>query len=215
MADHYLLLQAYRSLTFRFQNSPDDHSRFEAFKSLVIRHLLSFEFIDYYGKPIQGSTMNLEAWNNAANKHNFLYSFVTTHGQKLWPGKVAERAHLAFPEVRVKGRLNAKSVVAAFDGKWGAKRKGGSKAVPQDEFELAGMSRIGYMLRAYVEVLLVGGLARDELRTMECEDVLVEMATRVESVKIIEQGEMTKEDYIALGLLREDEKLGEVEKVKE
>ncbi|OQO00470.1 hypothetical protein B0A48_13819 [Cryoendolithus antarcticus] len=210
MADHYLLLQAYRTLTFRFQNSPDDHSRFEAFKLLVIRHLLAFEFVDYYGETIQGSTIDLETWNNAANKHKFLYSFITTYGQKLWPGKVAERGHLAFPEVRVKGQLSSKSFVAAFDGKWGAKRKGGHKAVPQDEFELAGMSRIGYMLRAYIEVLLVGGLARDGLKGMKAEEVLVEMATKLEGVKVVEQGEMTREDYIALGLLREGEESGEV-----
>ncbi|KAK6437596.1 hypothetical protein LTR95_006210 [Oleoguttula sp. CCFEE 5521] len=189
MADHYLLLQAYRTLTFRFQNSPDDHSRFEAFKLLVIRHLLSFEFIDYYGKAINSPKFDLTTWEDAANKHKFLYSFITTHGQKLWPGKIVERSHLASPAVRTNDSAYKRSFVAGYDGKWSGNRNkpgAGRKknmAVPQDEFELAGMSCIGRALQAYVEVLIADGLARESRKLMQGEEALVVLATAVDSVK--------------------------------
>ena len=163
------LQTAYLKLTFRYQpeTADQDARREQLFRRLVLHHLL------------QHSMYTLFDWRVLEAQQTCVYDFLQTYAKQLWPGKRAERFHLANPELQPR---TTRSFVGAIDSHWSQKRNGnalkraraksedggsGEKALVGFEHgsEIGGMalSKIGKALTKYVDVLLEPALANAEV----------------------------------------------------
>lgn len=138
---------AYLKLGFKYDDanqSLQDMRRERLFQRLVLHHLAA------HGVP------SLARWHMSADaRATCLYDFIQTYAKTLWPGSVAQRAHLAHPALRPKSE---RSFVGAFDGQWTQKACGSKKrpaCTPEAE---KAASKIGKALERYVEVVLEMGL---------------------------------------------------------
>jgi hypothetical protein len=166
------LQTAYLKLTFRHEPSTptgdQDIRREELFRRLVQHHLL------------QHTIYTLFDWRDLSVQQPCIYNFLQSYAKQLWPGKRAERLHLANPELQPRTK---RSFVGAIDSHWSQKRNGpvpkskargksdgaeeGDERVVQPRIgfehcsEIGGMalSTIGKALTRYVDVLLEPALA--------------------------------------------------------
>jgi hypothetical protein len=179
------LQTAYLKLTFRYDLSTptgdQDIRREQLFRRLVLHHLL------HHG------IYTLHDWRDLGVQQPCIYNFLQSYAKQLWPGKRAERLHLANPELQPRTK---RSFVGAIDSHWSQKRNGRAepnkkKARAADEdgehgnghvqprigfehcSEIGGMalSSIGKALTRYVDVLLepalAGAVVEDTARLIE------------------------------------------------
>ena len=162
------LQTAYLKLTFRYEpeTAEQDARREQLFRRLVLHHLL------------QHSMYTLFDWRVLEAQQTCVYDFLQTYAKQLWPGKRAERFHLANPELQPRTK---RSFVGAIDSHWSQKRNGnawkarsksadggsGEKTLVGFEHgsEMGGMalSTIGKALTRYVDVLLEPAIAHAEM----------------------------------------------------
>ena len=160
------LQTAYLKFTFRHQpeTADQDARREQLFRRLVLHHLL------------QHGMYTLLDWRALEAQQTCVYDFLQSYAKQLWPGKRAERAHLANPELQPRAK---RSFVGAIDSHWSQKRNGsalkrarakgegggsGEKTMQvgfEHGSEIGGMalSTIGKALTRYVDVLLEPALA--------------------------------------------------------
>ena len=166
------LQTAYLKLTFRYDLSTptgdQDIRREQLFRRLVLHHLL------HHG------IYTLHDWRDLGVQQPCIYNFLQSYAKQLWPGKRAERLHLANPELHPR---NKSSFIGSIDSHWSQQRNGNAakKARVKSEdgggcgekmqvgfghgSEIGGMglSTIGKALTRYVEVLLEPAIANAEV----------------------------------------------------
>lgn len=159
------LQTAYLKLTFRHQpeTADQDARREQLFRRLVLHHLL------------QHSMYTLFDWRVLEAQQTCVYNFLQAYAKQLWPGKRAERFHLANPELQPRTK---RSFVGAIDSHWSQKRNGNASKKARSKSEDGGcgekmqigfehgsviggmaLSTIGKALTGYVDVLLEPALA--------------------------------------------------------
>jgi hypothetical protein len=108
------LQTAYLKLTFRHQpetsTGDQDIRREQLFRRLVLHHLLHH------------SIYTLFDWRDLATQQTCVYNFLQAYAKQLWPGKRAERLHLANPELQPR---NKSSFIGSIDSHWSQRRNGG------------------------------------------------------------------------------------------
>jgi hypothetical protein len=162
---------AYTKLTFRCLPTCDQDARRERlFKRLVLHHLLQHNMYTTYD------------WAIPKAQQECLYNFLQAYAKQLWPGKKAERSHLANPELQP---YQKRSFIGSMDSHWIARRNGNAPKVIDtckvnegiDEAQRAydqhsrignmAYSRVGKALAQYVGLLLEPGLENAEVEDVE------------------------------------------------
>jgi hypothetical protein len=162
---------AYTKLTFRcLPTAPQDARRERLFQRLVLHHLLQHNMYTHFD------------WNNPKAQQECLYNFFQAYAKQLWPGKKAQRGHLANPELQP---FQMRSFIGAIDGHWTARRNGhrvpgsncskANEGIDEaqrayDQYSPIGnmaYSRVGKALSQYVGVLLEPGLEGAEVEEVE------------------------------------------------
>jgi hypothetical protein len=162
------LQAAYLKLQFRYQATTEaiDVRREQLFRRLVLHHLLEHNMYTLFD------------WRVLEAQQTCVYNFLQAYAKQLWPGKRAERFHLANPALESRKK---RSFVGAIDSHWSQRRNGGKTArskatkvkgdvgtgeeIVQIGFdchsEIGGMasSSVGKALTQYVDVLLEPALA--------------------------------------------------------
>jgi len=197
------LQTAYLKLTFRHQPTTEaqDTRREQLFRRLVLHHLL------------QHSMYTLFDWHDLAAQQTCIYNFLQAYAKKLWPGRKAERFHLANPELEPRTK---RSFVGAIDSHWSQKRNGkpykskvDAKSVGvEDEgiqvgfehrSEIGGMalSKVGKALARYVDILLEPAIAdafvEDTAKLIEG-IVATEMGLKIERIEAMDEVMVKVED---------------------
>lgn len=154
---------AYVKLTFRCLLTDQDIRREELFRRLVLHHLLHDNIYTTFD------------WCVLKAQQTWVYEFLQAYAKRLWPGKKAERLHLANPELQPP---KTRSFVGSIDDHWSARRNGkpvvktrksevdGAENVEAQtgygvDTQVGGMalSKVGKALTKYVDVLLEPALA--------------------------------------------------------
>lgn len=157
---------AYIKLTFRCLQTDQDARREQLFRRLVLHHLL------------QHNMYTLFDWSQLEAQQTCVYNFLQAYAKQLWPGKKAERSHLAHPELQPPSK---RSFVGSIDDHWSARRNrrptvkarkinadGKEDSVIVEiqtgfghDTQIGGMafSKVGKALTRYVDVLLEPALA--------------------------------------------------------
>jgi hypothetical protein len=196
------LQAAYLKLTFRYQPTTEaqDARREQLFRRLVLHHLLQHNMYTLFG------------WRDLEAQQTCVYAFLQVYAKQLWPGKRAERFHLADPELESRKK---RSFVGAIDSHW-SQRRNGNPAKPKAQAksndgvaeesiqigfdhhsEIGGMalSNVGKALTQYVNVLLEPALANavveDTARLIEG-IVATEMGPEIPAMPILDEMVMVK-----------------------
>lgn len=137
--DHaFRLHKRYLALEFKSDpNDPQDLRREGLFKRLVLHHLL--EHLIY--TPVDWEAeLKKSIFGSNTNKDKCTYNFLRAYSGLLWPSFMVERHHLQV--ARIRGLpWKQRSWIGGYDG---------AHSFPD--------STLGVLVKAYVEVLLEGGL---------------------------------------------------------